>query len=295
MLEYLEDLCHYKRALGISERTINNLILGIRSFIKWLPDDVTGPETLTSHHLVRYQLHLANRTTPKGFPLMASTINSAVWAVRSFLRYLHREDLVAHIKTIKLPRNLPTSVLTHDEMTRLLTYVVPNTDKGMRDRTILELLYSTGIRVGELSRLSVRDVNLNRQELRVHGKGDKERLVPVGATALRYLETYLKAVRPLWRGSRQSEALFLNNSGTPMRIYSVQRLLKKIREQVFPDIQVTPHTFRRSCTTEMVRANANLYHVKELLGHESLETLKAYTKLNIADLKKTHAKCHPRG
>ena len=137
---------------------------------------------------------------------------------------------------------------------------------------MLEVLYSTGIRVGELLGLNVTDVDLDNATAVVLGKGNKQRVVPIGKTALRLLESYLKAVRPFLLSRADEPALFLNHAGQRMPY----------------------HTFRRSCTTELIRAGANLYHVKELLGHEDLETLKHYTKLTIEDLKATHARCHPR-
>ena len=140
--------------------------------------------------------------------------------------------------------------------------------------------------------LTVHDVDLKNGILKVHGKGDKERLVPIGKTSGRYLESYIKAVRPFWLINAATDRLFLNSRGQPLG----ENGLRYIVNCCFADspVRVTPHTFRRSCTTELVRADANLYHVKELLGHENLESLAPYTKLTINDLRKTHAKCHPR-
>ena len=156
------------------------------------------------------------------------------------------------------------------------------------------MLYSTGIRVSELLGLNVRDVDLDNATAVVLGKGNKQRVVPIGKTALRLLESYLKAVRPFLLKKSDEQALFLNHAGERMPYHTVRRIVQRQAEAAGLEIKVTPHTFRRSCTTELIRGGANLYHVKEILGHENLETLKHYTKLTIEDLKKTHAKCHPR-
>ena len=200
---------------------------------------------------------------------------------------------------------LPGSVLNHAQVRRLLSHIDTGTPEGLRDRAMLELLYSTGVRAAELLTIDVTDVDLRAATARVHGKGNKQRLVPIGKTALRCLENYVRAVRPFLArrspsgdgntaGTPAEPALFLTSQGMRM---PYQRFLKTVRrhaQNAGMEISVTPHTFRRSCATELIRGGANIYHVKDLLGHESLETLRHYARLIIGDLKKTHRKCHPR-
>ena len=119
-------------------------------------------------------------------------------------------------------------------------------------------------------------------------------MVPIGKTALQYLESYLRAVRPLLVKDSGEKALFVDSMGKRFPYYTFRRLIKACAKKARLEVCVTAHTFRRSCATELLRGGANMYHVKELLGHESLETLKHYAKLTITDLKATHAKCHPR-
>jgi len=229
--------------------------------------------------------------------LKPSSINNQVAAVHGFLELAAKRGhvsphLVDAISYVKKPQLLPTSVLEHKEVRALLAGIDTTTILGQRDRTILELLYSAGIRRAELLGLDLRDVDLGNAVVRVMGKGQKERMVPVGRTALRFLGSYIKAVRPVWKGSNQTEALFLSARGNRLSESALRSVVD--RHCSTASVRVTPHTFRRSCTTVMIRSNANLYHVKDMLGHESLETLKPYTKLTIQDLKKTHARCHPR-
>jgi site-specific recombinase XerD len=172
---------------------------------------------------------------------------------------------------------------------------IPTTNAtGWRDRAMLEMLYSTGIRAAELLGLNVADVDFTSQTARVFGKGEKERLVPIGKTALRLVESYLRGVRPFLASDPKEPALWLDKRGKRLPYAVLLRRVHAHAQRIGLDVTVTPHTFRRSCATEMIRAGANLYHVKDLLGHETLDTLRHYVKLNVNDLRKTMARCHPR-
>ena len=195
---------------------------------------------------------------------------------------------------IKEPQLLPTSVLNHGQMRELLSSIQTSDPEAYRNRAMLELLYSAGLRAGELLGLNVGDVDLASGTAIVLGKGNKQRVVPVGRTARRVLESYLRGVRPFLMREPGEQALFLTRAGQRMPYHAFWRMVHHYIAKAELPGQVSPHTFRRSCTTELIRGGANIYHVKELLGHESLDTLKHYAKLNIQDLKETHRKCHPR-
>jgi len=189
---------------------------------------------------------------------------------------------------------LPTSVLKHEQVKKIITSIDLNSSEGIRNRALIELMYSSGVRVGEIVRIRVEDIDLNGRVMKVFGKGNKERMVPLGKTATDVLEEYISGARN-FLNSNNLKNLFVNSSGNPLTIHRIQKIVSDLAENGgITDIRVTPHTFRRSCATEMIRNNANIYHVKDLLGHESLSTLKHYTKLTINDLKETHAKFHPR-
>ncbi|MEI6219436.1 MAG: tyrosine-type recombinase/integrase, partial [bacterium] len=166
--------------------------------------------------------------------------------------------------------------------------------QGYRDRSILELMYSNGIRASELLGLELGRIDFKNGTAIIMGKGMKERVVPIGKTAMKYLETYVAIVRPYVAREQSETAVFLNPDGGPLTYAVLRRLVKKHSAKAGLPDHVTPHTLRRSCTTELLRGGAGLYHVKELLGHTSLDTLKHYTRLTITDLRKTHAECHPR-
>ena len=195
---------------------------------------------------------------------------------------------------VKEPIFLPGSVLTHEQVQRLVAAVPTDTPEGYRLRTMLEVLYSSGLRIAELLGLDLGDVDFGSATAKVLGKGRKERIVPVGRTALQFLEGYIRAVRPLAVGTSDEKAIFVNADGRRFTYYTFLRMLHATARRAGLPANVTPHTFRRSCATELLRGGANMYHVKDLLGHESLDTLKPYARLTILDLKKEHQRCHPQ-
>ena len=294
---YLDSI----RSLNYSRYSIRSAYYSINAFIRYLAENffVQAVDQIRQQHLEQWQHHLGTHSTRKGQPLRARSVNKKIEQVRGFFKHLVRHGYLQirfldHLHYVKEPKTLPTSVMTHAQTKLLLNHIDRGSVTGYRDRAMLELIYSTGLRAGELLSLNINDIDLKTRTLRVNGKGNKERVVPIGATALRHLESYLTAIRPFLVRNPRERALFLNRSGNRLPYHSFLRLVHRYGEKANIDVHVTPHTFRRSCTTELIRGGADLYHVKELLGHESLETLKAYTKLTITDLKKTHAKCHPR-
>jgi len=159
---------------------------------------------------------------------------------------------------------------------------------------MLELLYSSGLRAAELLGMDVDSVDLEHRVVTVVGKGRKGRVVPVGATALRFIESYLKAVRPPLATDPACQALFVDGTGKRLPYHTLRRIVLRAGADAGLVEPLTAHMFRRSCTSELVRGNANLYHVSRMLGHETLDTLRHYVRLNIADIQKTHRLTHPR-
>jgi site-specific recombinase XerD len=299
--DLLADYLEHGRSLNLSSYTLRIASYQVRSFLDWLETRyaVGMADQLRREHFETWLKHLAGRRTGRGLPLKPSTVNKLIESVRGFLKYLRSHGLVAvslrnGLVYVKEPQLLPTSVLKHEQVRRVLQRVPTTNAEGWRNRAIIELLYSTGLRAGELLGLNVTDVDLAGATAIVLGKGGKQRVVPIGKTALRQLESYIKAVRPFLLRDAAELALFLDRRGQRLPYHTLRRIIHRQAEVSGVEVKVTPHTFRRSCTTELIRGGANLYHVKELLGHESLETLKHYTKLTIEDLRKTHQKCHPR-
>ncbi len=299
--EWLADSLDHGRALGRSPVHLRVTRFQALVFLRWLRDahQVTTADRLRREHLDAWTKHLAARRTTKGLPLKPASVNKQIETVRGFLHWLAVRGVVpaalaAALVYVQEPQLLPTSVLPHAQVKKLAAKIDTTSAEGFRDHALVELLYSTGIRAAELLGLDVADVDLANATALVMGKGRKQRVVPIGKTALRLVTSYLRGVRPFLVRNAGERALWLTRAGARLPYHT---LLKRVRlhgDRLALPVAVTPHTFRRSCTTELIRGGANLWHVKELLGHEHLDTLQHYAKLTIADLKKTHAKCHPR-
>jgi integrase/recombinase XerD len=301
LAEHAEGLCKRYESFQSSSHTIIRLRQALRLFIAYLDDhhNVSTADAIALEHVHAFQSHISQRFTAKGLPWKPASINTVIKAVRPFLDYLHElgyitRDLSRHLQYIREPHLLPHSVLTHAQVRLLMRKIDTGTPTGVMDRAAIELLYSSGIRVGELEGLALTDVDLEQGVARVIGKGKKERFVPIGKTALKWLTSYIRGVRPYLLRGAQTNAVFVNADGKPLRQDRIRSRIHEYAAGLDLAISVTPHTFRRSCTSEMIKGNANLYHVKQLLGHKSFETLNHYAKLDIADLRKTHERCHPR-
>jgi integrase/recombinase XerD len=299
--EWLADCLEHERALGKSPAQVRTVRFQALAFLRWLDAThrVTSADRLRREHLDAWTKHLAARRTAKGLPLKPSSVNRQIESVRGFLRWLAVRGIVPAalaeaLAYVQEPQLLPTSVLPHAQVKKLAAKIDTSSAEGVRDRALVELLYSSGVRAAELLGLDVADVDLANGTALVTGKGNKQRVVPIGKTALRLLESYLRGVRPFLVRDGDERALWLTRAGKRLPYHTLLKRVRRHGERLALPVAVTPHTFRRSCTTELIRGGANLWHVKELLGHEHLDTLQHYAKLTITDLKKTHAKCHPR-
>lgn len=299
--DHLAAWLDHARSLRKSPRHLRQSEYMIAAWLRWLEpaQAVVTADRLRIEHMNTWIKHLRERRTAKGLPLKPSSVNRQIEAVRTFVGWMAQRGLVpssflAALTYVAQPRLLPTSVLNHAQMRRALAQIAATDAPSLRDRAMLEMLYSSGVRASELLGLNVADVDLGNATAIVMGKGEKQRVVPIGKTALRHLESYLKGVRPLLVKAPGETALWLNARGERLSYASFLRRVHAHLGKTELPVNVTPHTFRRSCTTELIRGGANLWHVKELLGHEQLDTIQHYAKLTITDLKKTHAKCHPR-
>jgi len=298
--DLLDAFILHGRSRNMSPATLRSRRYNIESFIRWAHDhDVYSIDRVSKSLLGQWTRSLTGRRTTKGLPLKPRSINKQIESLRSFIAWLVRQGyiqshLLETLEYIKEPQLLPTSVLTHAQMKKLLRQVPGSSSETYRDRCLLELLYSTGARISEILGLDLGDIDLKNRTALLMGKGRKQRVVPIGETATRYLESYLRAVRPFLLREQDQQAVFLQGEGNRLAYHAVRKIIKRYADAARLDIVVTAHTFRRSCTTELLRNGGNMYHIKELLGHENLDTLKHYAKLTIADLKATHKQCHPR-
>ena len=226
-------------------------------------------------------------------------------SVQVFFKYLLKTGQILSnpVEVIQLPREpkkLPGTILSSKEMKRLLAQPDTETVLGFRDRTIYEVLYSTGLRISELIGMRVQDLNLSEQTLFIpESKNFKDRYAPLGATACRYLAEYLDRVRPLLlRSSADSaplrEIVFLSRLGRSLHKTSVFKKLKIYGQRAAIEKNLTVHVFRHTLATDMLRRGADLRQIQELLGHRNLKTTQIYTHIVKGELKRMQAHCHPR-
>jgi integrase/recombinase XerD len=220
-------------------------------------------------------------------------------AARTFLRYMRREGLVdddpgSLVPTPKRDIRMPVH-LSEDEMTRLVGTPSPGDPLGRRDRAILEMFYASGLRLSELVGLDLDDVNVSGQMVRALGKGGKERLVPFGEEALRWIERYVAEARPAILGARSSDALFVTGLGGPMTRQMFWKLIKAHALRAGIVAPLSPHTLRHAFATHLLNHGADLRAVQMLLGHADISTTTIYTHVARERLKQLHAQHHPRG
>jgi integrase/recombinase XerC len=230
--------------------------------------------------------------------LSKTSIARKLSAVRSFLSHAVREGRLEaspaeRVPTPRAPRKLPRN-LTVDEVFTLLDRIDAGDLAGIRDRALLELLYATGLRVGELVSLDEEDVDLPGTVVRVLGKGRKERVVPFGGKAQEALKRWLAASRPLRAHGKSPEAVFLNLRGARLTDRSVRRVLDRRLRDAAIEARVSPHALRHSFATHLLGAGADLRAIQELLGHASLSTTQRYTHVSMDALMEVYDRAHPR-
>jgi integrase/recombinase XerD len=266
--------------------------------------EVVDPGSIGEHTVHGYVTYLEGLRDEDGRPQLApSSIARSLVAVRSFHRFCAREgylptDPSEEVGAPRVPQGLPKA-LDEDQVTHLLGAVTGTEPRAQRDRALLELLYATGIRISEAVGIDLADLDLEDGLLRVLGKGDKERVVPVGRSARAALEEYLRdgrlqlrAKRP--RRSSDTDAVFLNVRGTRISRQACWTIVRRAGERVGLRAQLSPHVLRHSCATHMLDHGADLRIVQELLGHATISTTQVYTKVSPERLRAVYDAAHPR-
>lgn len=286
---------------NLARRSIESSIWRLGKFFALLESlDIKHIDQITKEAVTAYQVELYERINSKGLPNTVAYQNGMLSSVKQFTRFLKERDYIVSdpardVRYAKQPKQLPRSVLTRSEARKIIHAPDTKTVIGYRDRTILEVLYSSGIRKDELNSLTLSDVDYNDGFLRIiEGKGKKDRIVPIGRIACRYLENYIKSVRPELIKDPYNNHLFLSLRGGRLSKNMVWEIVKKYAKKAKIRKNVHPHTFRHSCATLMLKNKADLRTIQKLLGHTSLTSTQVYTHLSIVDLKQVHKRCHPR-
>jgi integrase/recombinase XerC len=300
ILRFIEHLKHQK---GYSPHTIRNYRIDLRQFSEFLDStnelaQEKGPRTdleaVDPQVIRRYLGSLYGR-------FRRTTIARKLSAIRTFFLFLERLGLrkgnpAADIAMPKLEKNIP-NYLPVDEMFRLLERPEQEKPLGLRDLAILEVLYSCGLRASELKDLTLSSIDFDERLVKVIGKGNKERIVPIGRKALEAVRKYLEATQHIRRRDKEDardKPLFINFRGGPLSSRSIGRIVKKYAKGSAFGSDISPHSVRHSFATHLLDGGADLRSVQELLGHESLSTTQRYTHVSLDRLMQVYDRAHPR-
>lgn len=301
LIQFLE---HLEVERNVSRLTIRNYGAYLRRFLAWLAQEqISDLQVVDLEVMRRYRLYLARYTDEHGQPLSKRTQSYYTIAIRSWLKWLIKHDApVMHPEKIDLPKAEARQMqfLPVEQVERLLAQPSLSTEAGLRDRAILEVLFSTGLRVSELVKLNREQINLERREFGVIGKGRRPRVVFLSERAGEWLARWLNTRGDHWQpvfirfSGRQPDIL---SDGEEMRLTarSVQRLVDRYARQAHLPIQISPHGLRHSFATDLLNNGASLRDVQELLGHKDIGTTQIYTHVTRPQLKKTHQAHHSLG
>ena len=297
----INKFLEHHKITNSSERTIKELYYKLNHFIKYLnKQEIYNINDIDKDIILSYQINESQRLNQYGKLNSVYHRNTTAWAIRKFFSFLRANNFIISnpgkdILYAKEPKRLPTTIISPSEARKIIKAPDTKTIIGYRDRTILELLYSTAIRKNELNNILLNDVDYLEGYLRINkGKGGKDRVVPIGKITCRYLENYIKVIRPELLKDNNNAYLFLTIKGNKFKKLTLWCIIKKYTKLAKIKKNVHPHTFRHSCATSMLKNNADIVAIQKLLGHSSIESTQIYTHLTINDLKKVHAKCHPR-
>lgn len=279
---------------GLSRNTISAYRGDLEEYLGFLEAVAQKTVSSSSREDIRnFMLH------EKDKGLSVNSIARALAALRMFYRFLSREKLIkadvsSTIDSPKLWKKIP-DVLNFDEVEKLIEAPDLNTGQGIRDRAILEVMYATGMRVSEVSGVKLSDVNRDVGFLRCTGKGNKERIIPLGKVAIVAINRYLEKVRPKLLKKGEALELFLNRSGKRISRISLWKLIKGYARKTRIKKKIKPHILRHSFATHLLERGADLRSVQEMLGHADISTTQIYTHINSDRLRSIHKMFHPRG
>ncbi len=323
-----ERFSEWLEAINYSPKTRVNYTRDVKVFLDWLADNtpVNSIAEVTPAHLQQYQIALYNfernddsdrgssptvregssattaaKEKPEAKRLSVGTQANRLAAVRKFFSWLLSEQQIAYnpattLQLPKQPHRLPRGVLTKSEARRLIEATPTTKPRDIRDRTILEVLYATGIRRAELLALTIYDADLQTATLRIeHGKGNTTRIVPLTQSAIAALKLYLEEARGVFAREAGQVRLFVSTrSGGPLDDDDIVRIVRKAATRAGIKKHVTPHTLRHTCATHLLKGGADIRQIQKLLGHRRLSSTEVYTRVELTDLAEVIARCHPR-
>ena len=285
-------LNHLRVERNVSPQTLRAYAADIARFFEWCERESLDPLSLTPAAMRRYLAEMDRALYAR------RTIARRLSSLRSMYAYLQREGLAsvdpaALVATPKIPKRLP-KIVPAELLQRLLDAPEAESAAGLRDRAILELLYATGARVSEVAALDLRDVDLSSAQIRVTGKGSKQRILPLHRTAVSRLRDYVIRARPELERPKTGEAFFVSRVGTKMSDGAIRRMMRRRLTAIGGTAGLTPHALRHTFATHLLEGGADLRTVQELLGHVALSTTQIYTHVGTKRLQAVHSNAHPR-
>lgn len=290
-----EYLAYLKLEKNLAEQSVISYSSDINKFLNYIIS-----QNVTDLNSIKTKLVSEYFELMRDIGISSSTTSRYLSSVKGFFKYLSSQeyiekDPVEILSTRISGRKLP-SVLTFLEIEVLLQSPNINDKLGLRDKAILELFYSCGLRVSELINLKLSDLYFNDGVIRVLGKGSKQRIIPIGGSAVKWITKYMKTVRPLLEKKMKSEnIIFLNNRGTKFSRMGIWKIVDKYVKESKIETEFHPHTFRHSFATHLLEGGADLRAVQEMLGHADISTTQIYTHIDREFVKQMHKDFHPRG
>ena len=290
-------LAYLQGVRNMSPNTVRSYETDLKAYCAWVRREGVRPHVVTHRQLRRYLAELSHA----GYS--SRTLNRHLSSIRGLYRWLVSQELVtadaaAALASPKIGRSLPRTMGDQD-VRALIDSCETEGLEGPRDRAFLELLYASGARISEISQLDVGDIDYSQDQVRLFGKGSKERVVPLYPEALKAVSEYAKNVRPQLaarrKGREHTKALFVSTRGNRMSAAALRSRFERQVSLAGLDGSITPHAMRHTYATELLSGGADLRSVQELLGHESLATTQIYTHLSVERLKEATRQAHPRG
>lgn len=291
----ITDYKHYlKIERGLSHNSISNYSHDIRKLMNWLEQNsiVVSPVSISEETLQQFIYAIAKEVNPR-------TQSRIISGLRGFFNYLIFEEYritnpLELIESPKMGRKLPDT-LSEEEIDSIIAAIDLSTPQGERNRSIIETLYGCGLRVSELVSLQISDLFFEEGFIKVTGKGDKQRFVPIGPATIKYIELYRKEIRAHQDiAASAKDTLYLNRRGKPLSRAMIFTIIKELVEKAGIRKTVSPHTFRHSFATHLLEHGADLRAIQQMLGHESITTTEIYTHIDTSHLKEVINKFHPR-
>jgi integrase/recombinase XerD len=296
----LEEHVNALRVRDYSENTIRNQHMHVRYFLLWCAErGLSEPTEITRPVLERYQRHLFHQRKRNGEPLTFRSQNARLIALRQWFRWMTRQNHILHnpaseLELPRLPHRLPRNVLTAQEAEQVIAQPDIREPIGLRDRAILEMLYSTGIRRMEVINLKLYDLDLDRGTFLIRqGKGKKDRFVPIGDRAVAWLQKYIREARPQLAIEPDTGTLFLAHTGEEINRDMLTMAVRSYVLKAKVGKAGACHLFRHTMATLMLEGGADIRFIQEMLGHARLDTTQIYTQVSIRLLKQIHSATHP--